>query len=144
MLEAGEARTHSKLDVIPSAKARRKNIVSFRDLEVYQLSYELAMQIFEITRQFPSVENYALTRQLRNAARSVPANIAEGWSKRRYENIFKRQLVDALGSVDEVSVWMDMARDCGYCNAVKHDEIVRSYERLGKMLQRLIDNWRTF
>ncbi|MBI4340949.1 MAG: four helix bundle protein [Candidatus Omnitrophica bacterium] len=119
-------------------------IRTFRDLEVYQFAYQLAMEIFSLTKRFPEHEVYALTRQLRNSARSVPANIAEGWSKRRYENVFRRQLVDAIGSVDEVTVWLDMARDCEYCDVTKHTELCERYASVGKMLYRLLEAWRTF
>src|SRR3989338_6790321 len=100
--------------------SERRVIKSFRDLEVYQLAYRLAMEVFQLTKRFPTDEIYGLTRQLRNSARSVPGNIAEGWSKRRYENIFKRQLTDAIGSVDETTVWLDMAKDCDYCSKEEH------------------------
>ena len=123
---------------------KRSVIKSFSDLEVYQVSYALAMDVFRLTKQFPIDEMYSLTRQLRNASRSVPGNIAEGWSKRRYENVFKRQLTDAIGSVDETTVWLDMARDCGYCQGAEHADLIGRYGSVGKMLQRLVDCWRTF
>ena len=121
-----------------------RTIKSFRDFEVYQLAYLLAMEVFRMTKKFPPDERYSLTRQLRDSSRSIPGNIAEGWSKRRYENVFKRQLTDAIGSSDETTVWLDMARDCEYCSTTEHEVFIKRYGSVGKMLQRLIDNWRTF
>ena len=124
---------------------RSRSVVrSFRDFEVYQLAYALAMEAFTLSKRFPPDEIYSLTRQLRNASRSVPGNIAEGWSKRRYENVFKRQLIDAMGSADETTVWLNMARNCGYCPEKEHDSLIDRYASVGKMLQRLIDAWRTY
>ena len=122
----------------------RTVIKSFRDLEVYQLAYALAMEAFKLSKRFPADEVHSLTRQLRNASRSVPGNIAEGWAKRRYENVLKRQLTDAVGSTEETTVWLDMARDCGYCPVGEHDDLLVRYGSVGKMLQRLIERWRTF
>ena len=68
----------------------------FRDLKVYQLAYKLAMEIFEKTKKFPKEEKYSLTGQIRRSSRSVPANIAEAWRKRRYEKTFVSKLVDSL------------------------------------------------
>ena len=75
-------------------QAQRKVIRSFKDLEVYQDSFELATKIFQVTRIFPQDERYGLTTQMRNASRSIPANIAEGWAKRCHELIFKQHLLE--------------------------------------------------
>lgn len=122
----------------------RSVIKSYRDLEVYQLSYALAMDVFRLTKSFPKEELYSLTAQIRNSSRSVPANIAEGWSKRRYENIFKRQLTDSIGSTDETVVWLDFGLDCSYITKEMHGETVNKYNETGKKLYRLIENWKTF
>ena len=113
-------------------------------MEVYQSSYKLAMEIFHSTRNFPKDELYSLTSQMRNSSRSIPANIAEGWSKRRYENVFKKQLLDALGSSDETKVWLDFARDCKYISNDTYDNLTEQYERLGRKLFTLIETWKNF
>src|SRR6266478_4333808 len=100
-----------------------KGIKGFKDLEVYQEGFNLAMSIFEISRVFPREELYALTTQMRNASRSVPANIAEGWAKRRYEAVFKRHLLDALGSTNEMLVWVDIAFECSYLNGETQEKL---------------------
>jgi len=122
----------------------RKAIKTFKDLEVYGEGFRLAMDIFAVTKSFPKDEQYALTSQMRNASRSVPANIAEGWAKRRYEMIFKRQLLDALGSVNEMLVWLDTAQACRYLSDASHSSLTQSYEVLGRRLHQLLANWKTF
>jgi four helix bundle protein len=119
-------------------------IQSYRDLKVYQLSYALAMDVFELTRKFPREELYSLTDQIRRSSRSVAANIVEGWAKRSYENIFKRQLTDSYGSCHEVRLWLDFALDCRYITQDEHDRLASRYEELAKMIYRLCDNWTTF
>ena len=82
-----------------------------RDLRVYQLSYKLAMEIFDLTRTFPREEIYSLTNQIRRSSRSVAANMAEGFRKRRYRNMFINKLTDCDGEASETQVWIDFALD---------------------------------
>lgn len=119
-------------------------IKHFKDIEVYRLSYDLAMDIFRLTREFPKEELYSLTSQIIRSSRSVPANIAEGWSKRKHENIFKRHLLDAMGSTDETKTWIDFAKDCKYISTDKHSELMSRYEEVGAKLYNLHDNWKSF
>jgi len=76
-------------------------IRSIKDLRVYKRAYELTMEIFAITKRFPKEETYSLTDQVRRSSRSVAINIREGFAKRKYEQVFKRHLNDALGSSEE-------------------------------------------
>lgn len=87
----------------------------FRDLKVYELAYQLAMEIFHASKSFPSEEKYSLTDQIRRASRSVAANIAEGYRKKRYPKMFVSKMADADGEVTETQVWIDFARDCVIC-----------------------------
>ncbi len=119
-------------------------IRSYKDLEVYKKSYELAMEIFYLTKKFPKEEMYSLISQIRDSSRSVPANIAEGWAKRKYENIFKKQLIDAVGSAEETQVWLDFALDCKYILKEEHSNLTFRYKEVGKMLNGLLDNWKTY
>lgn len=80
-------------------------IESFKDLIVYQKAYRLAMEIFEISMNFPKEEKYSLTDQIRRSSRSVTSNLAEAWSKRRYEKSFVNKLTDSLGEENETEVW---------------------------------------
>ena len=89
-------------------------IKTVSDLEVFKISYQLAMDIFHTTRSFPKEERYSLTDQIVRSSRSISANIAEGWGKRIYENEFKRHLIYAMGSLEETKVWLYFSRDCSY------------------------------
>jgi len=102
------------------------------------------MDIFWITKKFPREEVYSLTDQVRRASRSISANIVEGWAKRRYENVLKRHLIDAIGSCDETKLWLKFALDCGYTTADEHKSLTVRYEEVGKMLNGLFKNWKTY
>ena len=110
----------------------------FRDLRVYQLAYKLALEIFEETKKFPKEERYSLSDQIRRSSRSVAANIAEGFRKRQYRNMFVSKLADADAEATETQVWLDFALDCGYISKDKHDEWIKQYEQLGKMLSTMM------
>ena len=121
-----------------------KAIRSFRDLEVYQEGFRLSLEVFKLTQRLPKEELYGLTAQMRNAARSVPANVAEGWAKRLLEMIFKRQLLDAIGSANEMLAWLDMSHACDYICEAAHNTIVSDYATLGRRLHQLMATWKTF
>ena len=122
----------------------KKVIKTCQDLNVYQLSYKLAMKIFEMTKKFPKEEIYSLTDQIRRASRSISANIGEGWAKRRYENVFLRHLIDSYGSCEEIKIFLDFARDCKYINVGQYKELINQYNEVSAMLNSLIRNWRTY
>jgi len=117
---------------------------TYRDLNVYQLSYKLAMDIFEITKIFPKDEMYSLTSQIRRSSGSAPSNIGEGWAKRKYENVFLKHLNDATGSCEETKIWLVFSKDCGYITAEEHDKLTNGYNEVGAMLNPLMKNWQTF
>ena len=109
-----------------------------RDLKVYQLAYELAMEIFHLSKAFPREEVYSLTNQICRSLRSVAANIAEGFRKRRYPNMFINKLTDSDGEATETQVWLDFAFDCGYMSKNNRDRLTAGYEQVGKMLGRMM------
>ena len=111
-----------------------------RDLRVFQLAYRLAMQIFKESRMFPKEERYSLTDQIRRSSRSVAGNIAEGFRKRRYPNMFVSKLADSDGEGSETQVWLDFARDCGYLTNESYRELTAGYEQAGRMLGVMIAN----
>ena len=117
-------------------------IKKFTDLDVYNLAHGLAMDIFQITNQFPKEEKFSLTDQVRRSSRSVAANIAEGWGKRVYPASFKRHLVDANGSLEETMSWLMFAKDCNYISASDFDGYILKTETTGAKLWRLHDNWK--
>ena len=112
----------------------------FRDLKVYQLAYRLAMEIFNESKAFPKEERYSLTDQVRRSSRSVAANIAEGFRKRQYPNMFASKMADSDAEATETQVWLDLARDCGYLDPKRHDELIQGYEEIGKMLSAMIQH----
>ena len=120
------------------------SIKTFQDLEVYSLAHQLAMIIFHITKKFPKEETYSLTDQIRRSSRSVAVNIAEGWGRRRYENLFKRHLSDAIGSLEETKSWLCFSLDCSYCPREQHEALLKRYEELGAKLWKLHNQWRTY
>jgi len=113
---------------------------SFKDLIVYQKAYKLAMEIFEISKDFPKEEKYSLTDQIRRSSRSVTSNIAESWAKRRYEKAFVSKLTDSLGEEYETENWLDYSKDCKYIKEETHQRILSEYDEVRKMLISMINN----
>lgn len=119
-------------------------VKSFRDLEVYKLSRQLSGEIFEISKAFPREEMYSLTDQIRRASRSVGAQIAESWAKRRYEKYFVSKLSDADGEQMEVQHWIEIALDCSYITNDTANNLIREYSSVGKMLNSMISKAPSF
>ena len=109
-------------------------ITSAKDLKVYKEAYGLAMDIFELSRNWPPEERYSLTDQIRRSSRSVCTNVREAWSKRRYEAHFILKLTDCDGENSETDTWLNFARDCGYLNKGDHQRLDEKCESVGKML----------
>jgi len=107
-------------------------INSFKELIVYQKAYKLAMEIFEISKNFPKEEKYSLTDQIRRSSRSVTSCIAESWAKRRYEKAFVNKLSDSLGEENETEVWLDYSKDCKYIDKEIHPRLLNEYEEVRK------------
>ena len=115
-------------------------IRSATDLDVYKDAYGLAMEIFEITRNWPPEERFALTGQIRRASRSVCANLREAWAKRRYEAHFISKLTDADGENSETDTWLDFAKDSGYLAAEEHKKLSAKCNSIGRMLGAMLRN----
>ena len=107
---------------------------SFRDLKVYQLAYKLAMEIFHLSKSFPKEEKHSLTDQLRRSSRSVCANLAEGYRKKRYPKHFTLKITDADAEASETTVHLDFAKDCGYLSQEEHRSLLDRYDEVGRML----------
>lgn len=112
---------------------------TYRDLDVYQDSYRLALEVHQLTLGFPDLERYVLAEQMRRASKSIPANIAEGWGVQSQRN-FAHFLGQALGSTDEMQVHLDFARDLGYISQARHAGLLERYTVLGKRLYRLMEH----
>jgi four helix bundle protein len=113
-------------------------IYHFRELEVYQLAMAAAMKLFELSKRFPLEERYSLTDQVRRSSRSVCANLAEAWRKRRYPNAFVSKLSDAEAEAAETQVWIEFALKCAYLAPDQADELDESYDYIqGKVVNML-------
>ena len=117
---------------------------SFKDLEVYQLSREVARELFLLTREFPSEERYLLTDQIRRSSRSIGAQIAESWGKRRYENHFILKLTDADSEQFETQHWLEVALENEYIDEPIKQELTMKCESIGKMLNSMMDKAHLF
>jgi len=119
-------------------------INSAKDLKVYQVAYELAMRVFEITKRFPPEERFALTSQMRRSSRSVCMNLREAWAKRRYEAHFISKLSDCDGENSETDTSLDFARDCQYITSQEHGSLTILSKEVGSMLGSMIKNPSSF
>ena len=121
-----------------------RTIKTHRDLDVYQMAFEAAMRIFELTKSFPREETYSLTDQIRRSSRSVPANIAEAWRKRRYQAAFVAKLNDAEAEAAETQVWLEFSVECGYLDREIAHELYTTYDNiLGKLVNMIVrpESW---
>jgi four helix bundle protein len=112
--------------------------VEFTDLDVYQEAASLAGRVFVLTKGFPREEAYALTDQLRRASRSIGAQIAEAWGKRRYPKHFFSKLTDADAETREARHWVSVALECEYLGNEEADDLFDRLERIGRMLTRMM------
>lgn len=117
-----------------------KMVVRHQDLEVYKIAFEVAMEIFELSKSFPKEETYSLTDQIRRASRSVCTNIAEAWRKRRYETAFVSKLNDAEGEAAETQTWLEFSVRCGYLDRDIGRKLFRTYDEVISMLVGMINN----
>jgi four helix bundle protein len=111
-----------------------------KQLTVYVKAYELSMAVFEISRQFPPEERFALTSQIRRSSRSICLNLREAWAKRRYVAHFVSKLTDCDAENSETDSSLDFARDCGYIDSDQHESLTRTCQEIGKMLGSMIRN----
>lgn len=113
----------------------KKMIRSHQELDVYKMGFAAAMQIFEISKSFPHEERYSLTDQIRRSSRSVCANLAEAWRKRRYEKAFLLKLSGAEAEACETQTWLEFAVECQYIDPEQARELYREYNNiLGKIV----------
>jgi len=108
-----------------------------QDLEVYRLAFDTAMEIYEISKSFPPEERYSLTDQIRRSSRSICANLAEGWRKRKYKAVFVNKLLDAAQEAAETQTWLEFAERCGYISGETFDGLYEKYEHIFAMLNNM-------
>jgi four helix bundle protein len=109
------------------------------DLEVYKKGFDAAMLIFWASKNFPKEETYSLTDQIRRSSRSVCANLAEAWRKRRYNAAFISKLSDAESEAAETQVWIEFAMKCGYLERDQSVRLYTSYDEILRMLVAMIN-----
>lgn len=114
--------------------------LSFRDLTVYKKAFELAMEIFKISKTFPKEETYSLTDQIRRSSRSVCSGIAEAYRKRMYEAHFISKSSDADMENSETQVWLDFAYKCRYIDQDIYKNLMEKSDEVGKLLNHMILN----
>lgn len=122
----------------------KHRVASFEDLDVYQHAFELQQQIFQLSKTWPKDEQYSLTDQVRRSSRSIGANIAEAWAKRRYVAHFVSKLTDADGEQNETRHWLKTALACAYLVPQQHTDLDERCKRIGAMLGRMMadsDSW---
>ena len=113
-------------------------IKSAKDLTVYEKAYRLPILIYQLSKNFPAEEKFALTSQIRRSSRSVCLNLREAWAKRRYEAHFISKLTDCDGENSETNSSLAFALDCSYITEAEHIEMSKLCEEIGKMLGRMI------
>ena len=119
-------------------------IHDFRQLRVYSAAFDAAAEVHTLTASFPVDERFGLTDQLRRATRSVCANLAEAWRRRRSAKHFVAKLSDADAEAAEVTVWLDFALRFGYLTPNKHGDLIDSYDHISRQLTIMIrtpDQW---
>ncbi|MDY6936458.1 MAG: four helix bundle protein [Cyanobacteriota bacterium] len=118
----------------------RKVLKSHEDLAVYQKAFDAAMTIFELSKTFPVEERYSLSDQIRRSSRSVCANLAEAWRKRRYEAAFIAKLSDSEAEAAETQVWIKFAVKCEYLDVERGRELYGIYNQVLSGLVHMINN----
>lgn len=115
-------------------------VVNFKQTKVYQKSFEIAMEIFEITKSFPKEEIYSLTDQIRRSSRSVTVNLAEAYRKKRYPAHFVSKISDSDMENSETAAWLDFAFACKYITPAQLDMLLSKNEEVGKLLNHMMNN----
>jgi four helix bundle protein len=113
---------------------------NFKETKVYKLAFEQAMEIFETSKKFPKEETYSLTGQMRKASRSVCANIAEAYRKKRYPAHFISKISDSDAENSETSVWIDFSCACNYIPLDQRANWIQKNEQIGGLLNHMLNN----
>jgi four helix bundle protein len=131
-----------EVEEVKETAARAGPVKNYGDLLVYKQGYRLALEVSKLTKRFAREEQFELGRQLWRSARSVPANIVEGWTKRNSAAEFKRHLLIAAGDVAECSFWIELSADEGISEKIAARQLIENYSKLGFMIHKLWKEWR--
>ncbi len=118
--------------------------LSFKDLETYKLAREISYEIFIVSNSFPREEKYSLTDQIRRSSRSVGAQIAESWGKRKYIRHFVSKLTDSDSEQFETQHWLEIAFECKYISEEQFIQLTSKCESLGKMINHMMQKANQF
>ena len=137
-----------RLGDLGTGRLGEMKIKTHEDLEIYQIAFKTAMEIFELSKKFPAEEKYSLTDQIRRSSRSVCANLAEAWRKRRYKAAFIAKLSDSEAALKdtashkaaEVQVWLKFAVECNYLEIERARDLYKNYNRIIGGLVSMINN----
>jgi four helix bundle protein len=121
-----------------------EKIRSHRDLDVYRKAFDTSMTLFQLSKTFPKEETYSLTDQIRRSSRSVCANLAEAWRKRRYEAAFIGRLSDAEAEAAETQVWLEFAVKCTYVDPDAARPLYRAYDEVLRTIVGMINHTKTW
>ncbi len=113
------------------------------DLDIFNLSFRFAMDMFVLSKSFSKEERYSLTDQLIRSSRSISANIEEEWGKRNYEIEFKKHLVYDIESLEEAKAWILFAKECEYIPGEKYDSVCLMCDEIGAEIYELVQNWKS-
>ena len=115
-----------------------ERVQNYTELKVYQVAFESAMRIYELSKKWPAAEKFSLTDQIRRSSRSICGNIAEAWRKRRYPAHFVSKLSDADTEAAETEVWLDFALRCDYISHSDHIQLRDNYDHICRMLNKML------
>jgi four helix bundle protein len=118
----------------------KRMIVRHQEMEVYKKAFDAAMEVFQLSKKFPKEETYSLTDQIRRSSRSVCANLAEAWRKRRYEAAFVSKINDAEAEAAETQTWLEFAVRCKYLDRELGKDLFKTYDEVISMLVAMINN----
>lgn len=119
---------------MPNHLHGNKYAATVRELKIYRIAFETAMEIFKLSKEFPKEERYALTDQIRRSSRSICANLSEAWRKRRYKNVFLNKLTDCSQEAAETQTWLEFALRCEYITEDVFIQLNERYEHIFAML----------
>jgi four helix bundle protein len=117
---------------------------TFRDLDVYHSAFALQQDIFRLSKEWPKEEKYSLTDQIRRSSRSIGANLAEAWAKRKYPAHFLSKLTDSDGELQETIHWLETASSCGYMTEEHRQKLIEQIASVGKQLGNMIIKYESF
>ena len=112
--------------------------MGYRKLQIYARSYQAALAVYRLTKGFPETEKFGLASQMQRASTSIALNIAEGYAKKSSQEEFKRFLMMALGSANEMSVLLEFSKDLGYITQSEYEKASKEYDEIGKMLSKFV------